>query len=139
MKTFLLSTTAALALIASAGHAQSVADQVIQQLQAQGYDRIEVTNSPNQVKIEAIANGVKFEAIYDATTGELLSDEFEPVDGDEDMASGVSVRTKTEDFLDDDEDDDDEDDDDEDDDEDDDDEDDDDDCPSSGFLEPMGA
>lgn len=54
MKTFLLSTTAALALIASAGHAQSVADQVIQQLQAQGYDRIEVINSPNQVKVEGL-------------------------------------------------------------------------------------
>ena len=99
MKTFLLSTTAALALIASAGHAQSVADQVIQQLQAQGYDRIEVTNSPNQVKVEAIAGGNKFEAVYDAVTGELLSTEFEPVDGDEDIMAGVSIRTKSDDFI----------------------------------------
>ena len=128
MKTFLLSTTAALALIASAGHAQSVADQVIQQLQAQGYDRIEVTNSPNQVKVEAIAGGNKFEAVYDAVTGELLSTEFEPVDGDEDIMAGVSIRTKSDDFIhDEDEDDDNDDDDDDDDDEDDDDDDDEDD------------
>ncbi|MFT5066857.1 MAG: hypothetical protein ACI9TA_002484 [Reinekea sp.] len=98
MKTFLLSTTAALAIVASAGHAQSVEDQVIPQLQAQGYFRFEVTNSPNQVKIEAIADGIKFEAIYDAATGELLKDEVEPVD-DDDTTPGVSVRTKAADFL----------------------------------------
>jgi hypothetical protein len=99
MKTFLLSTTAALAIVASAGHAQSVEDQVIPQLQAQGYFRFEVTNSPNQVKIEAIADGIKFEAIYDAATGELLKDEVEPVDDDDDTTPGVSVRTKAADFL----------------------------------------
>lgn len=94
MKTFLLSTTAALALVASIGHAEPVADQVIRQLQGDGYYQIEVTSSPNQVKIEAIKNGFKFEAIYDAVTGALLSREFEPVEGDEDMAPGVSSGQK---------------------------------------------
>lgn len=128
MKKLLLSTTAALAITASAAFSQSIAEQVIAQLQEQGYERIEVKNGPTQVKVEAIRDGMKMEVIYDAATGEVIKQEVGPVDGDDDMTPGVSVDDDDEDFIDDDENDDDSDesdDDENDDDEDDDDEDDD--------------
>ena len=118
MKMSLLSTTAVFALTASAGYAQSIAEQVISQLQAQGYERIEVVNGPNQVKVEAIRRGKKLEVVYDADTGAILEEEVAPVDDDDETSPGIEVSDDDEDFVDDDEDDDeDEDDDDDDDDE----------------------
>jgi hypothetical protein len=124
MKKILLSTTAALALSTSGAFAQGIAEQVITQLQAQGYQSIEVTNGRNQVKVEAVRDGRKLEAIYDAATGAVLKQEVEDLTNDDDYQPGVSIKDDDEDFLDD-EGDDDEDDDERDDDEDDDDEDDD--------------
>ena len=72
MKKILLSTTAVFALAANAGFAQSIAEQVITQLQAEGYERIEVKNGPTQVKVEAIRNGMKLEVVYDAATGAVI-------------------------------------------------------------------
>ncbi|MEO1638851.1 MAG: PepSY domain-containing protein [Pseudomonadota bacterium] len=135
MKKILLSTTAALAIsTAGAVHAQSVADRVVAALQAEGFESIEITTGPTQVKVEAIRNGRKLEAVYDAETGAILDQEVERVDDDDDSEPGVSFETEDEDFLDedddededDDDDEDEDDDDDEDEDEDDDDEDDDD-------------
>ena len=106
MKKILLSTTAAL-LIGTAGvSAQTVAEQVIAALQDQGYESIEVTTSPTQVKVEAIRDGRKLEAIYDAQTGEILKQEVENVDPDEDYTPGVSFDNEDDDFIDEDEDDD---------------------------------
>lgn len=133
MKKILLTTTAAIALSAGAVFAQSIAEQVITQLQAEGYQSIEVTNGPTQVKVEAIRDGMKLEVIYDALTGAILEQEVGEADDDEDDEVGVRIENDDEDFLDDDEDDendeddndDDEDDDNDDDENDDDDEDDD--------------
>jgi hypothetical protein len=127
MKKFLLSTTAALAITATASFSQSIADQVITQLQAQGYERIEITNGPTQIKVEAIRDGMKLEVIYDAITGEILKQEVEPVDATDDLTPGVEIDSDDEDFLDDDEDDESDDDENDDDDEDDDENDDEDD------------
>ncbi len=130
MKKTLLSTTAIFALTATTGFAQSIAEQVVTQLQAEGYQRIEVKNGPNQVKVEAIRNGRKLEVVYDAATGAILDQEVEPVDDDDETSPGVEISDEDEDFIDDEDDDegDDEDgDDDEDDDEDNDDADDEDD------------
>jgi phosphopantothenoylcysteine synthetase/decarboxylase len=131
MKKFLLSSTAAIALATSPLYAQSITDQIVSQLQSQGYDSIEIENGPTQVKVEAILNGRKLEVIYDALTGAVLKEEVSDVDDDDDQRPGVRIRTSDDDdFLDDDDDDsddDDDDDDDEDDDEDDGDSDEDDD------------
>ena len=89
--------------LATAGQAQSVADQVVSQLQADGFDRIEVTNGRTQVKIEAIRGETQVEFVYDLTTGALIEQEVYPVDGDEDIRPGVVVRTRDRDFSDDDE------------------------------------
>lgn len=129
MKKILLTTTAAIALSASAVFAQSIAEQVISQLQSEGYQSIEVTNGRTQVKVEAIRDGMKLEVIYDALTGAILQQEVEEADDDERNDRGVRIENDDEDFLDDDEDDenDDDEDDDNDDDEDDNDDDEDDD------------
>ncbi len=115
MKKILLSTTTAFVLSASIGHAQSVAEQVAAALQAQGYESIEVTNGWFRVRVEAVRDGRKLEAVYDARTGEILDQDVEQLDDDE------------EDVLDDEDDDQDQDDNDQDDEDDDDDDDNDDD------------
>ena len=127
MRKILLSTTAIVAISVGAAQAQSIAERVITQLQAEGYESIEVTNGPTQIKVEAVRNGRKLEVIYDAATGAILEQEVEPVDEDDDFAPGVSIEDDDRDFLDGDDEDDDDDDDDEDDDDEDDNDDEDDD------------
>lgn len=119
--------------------------ELVERLQAEGYDFIEVQNGPTQIKVEAIRGSEKLEIIFDRETGEVLKQETGRAGPAEAGRSGIEIDTRNSDFLDDDdedgrsgrdddEDDDDEDDDDEDnsgrgssgDDEDDDDEDDDD-------------
>jgi hypothetical protein len=92
MKRILLAGAAALALSASAGLAQSVADQIVAGLQAQGYTRIEVTEGPTQIKVEAIQGGTKLEYVYDRRTGAILKQEVEAVGPDDDTSPGVQVR-----------------------------------------------
>ena len=54
MKTFLLSTTAALALIASAGHAQSVADQVIQRCKHRDMTGLKLQTVPIKLRLRRL-------------------------------------------------------------------------------------
>lgn len=98
MKCVLLATTAALALMVTTAEAQTVAEQVVAGLQAQGFERVEVTRGPTQVRIEGIRQDMKVELVYDAGTGELLSREVEEVDGD-DYAPGVDLDRDEEDFV----------------------------------------
>ncbi len=124
MKNLLLSTTAALAFAASAVYADTIAEQVISQLQAEGYERIEISSSSSRVEVEAIRDGMKLEVTYDAVTGEILEQEVRPVNDSDDTTPGIEIDGQDDDSSDDDEDendDDDSDDDDEDDDENDDD------------------
>lgn len=128
MKKFLLSTTAAIALASNALYAQSITDQIVSQLQAQGYESIEIENGRTQIKVEAILNGRKLEVVYDALTGVILKEEVSTADDDDTLRRGVRISSSDDDdFLDDDEDDNDEDDNDDDDNDDDEDEDDNDD------------
>ena len=145
-RTFLL-TTAAAVLAGSIAMADAFTDQIVADLQGQGFTGIEIKNGINQIKVEAVRDDLKIEVIYDRSTGRILKQEQESAEG-EDIAEGVSIRAENRDFVDgsddeedheddledddddhddDDEDDEDDDDDDEEDDEDDDDDDDDDD------------
>ena len=92
MMRILLASAAALALTGSVALAQSAADQIVSDLQAQGYTRIEVTEGPTQVKVEAIQGGTKLEYVYDRATGAILKQEVEPVDADDDTRPGVEIR-----------------------------------------------
>jgi hypothetical protein len=62
-------------LAANVAHAESIADQVISQLTAQGYERIEIYNSPTEVRVEATKGGRVLEVVYDAVTGQILHQE----------------------------------------------------------------
>ena len=95
----LLATTAALPLLAGAAWAQSVTDQVVSGLQAQGFTRIEVKEGPTQIKVEAIQGTTKVEYVYDIRTGDVLSTETERVDGDDDTRPGVEIEREDEDFV----------------------------------------
>lgn len=74
-------------------------DQVISDLQAQGYTRVEVRVGPTQMKVEAIKGTEKVEIIYDSATGTVLKTETEAVRPGENTAPGVSVRERGRDFV----------------------------------------
>src|SRR5690349_21341182 len=92
MKRILLASVAMLGLSASAGLAQSTADQIVAGLQAQGYSHIEVTQGPSQIKVEAIRGQTKLEYVYDRVTGAILKQEVERVGADDDTSPVVEVR-----------------------------------------------
>ncbi|MDG1863179.1 MAG: PepSY domain-containing protein, partial [Yoonia sp.] len=93
-----LMMTAAFAMTATASYAETVSEQVITQLQAQGFTHIEVKHGPTQVKVEAYRDGMQFEAVYDAATGQVLMQEFGAADNN-DTQQGVSVRDDDRDFV----------------------------------------
>lgn len=103
MKKTLLATTAALALATSPALAQSATDQIIADLQAQGFTYIEIKEGPSQIKVEAVRDGTKLEVVYDAATGDILKQETEAAEGEYATRTGVEIDTDDEDFLDDDE------------------------------------
>jgi hypothetical protein len=102
MKTTLLSTTAALALATSPVFAQSATDQIVADLQSQGFTYVEVKEGPSQIKAEAVRDGTKLEVIYDSATGEILKQESEAAEGEYAQRTGVEIDSDDEDFLDDD-------------------------------------
>lgn len=96
-------------VVASTGPALALTtDEVISDLQAQGYDRIEVKVGPSQIKAEASNGTDKVEFVYDKETGELLKSEAYPGQGG-DVDPGIEIDNEGDDFLDDNDDDDDDD------------------------------
>ncbi len=85
MKKTLFLTTA---LIFS-GHmaiSATVAEQVVEKLQADGFEKIEVAERDGTVKVEGVRGDLKVEAVYDTNTGEKLKEELGRAD-DEDKIS----------------------------------------------------
>lgn len=74
-------------------------DEVIADLQAQGFTRVEVKVGPTQIKVEAIRGTDKVETIYDSGSGMVLKTETGSVESGENTAPGVSVRTQSRDFV----------------------------------------
>ena len=83
------------------GHAALAltSEQVIDDLTAQGYTRIEVRNGLTQTKVEAIRGTTKLEVIYDQATGAILKSETEAVEPGDDTTPGISVRNRNRDFV----------------------------------------
>ena len=91
MKKLLLSTTAALVFAMTTANAQSTyVDQIVTALEDQNYESIEIKTGPTQIKLEAIRNGMKLEAVYDAGTGVILKQEVGPVEPGDDFVLGVT-------------------------------------------------
>lgn len=95
-RTFLLAS--ALLLTGQAALALT-SEQVIDDLTAQGYTRIEVRNGLTQTKVEAIRGTTKLEVIYDQATGAVLKTETEAVEPGDDTTPGISVRNRNRDFV----------------------------------------
>ena len=65
--------TAALAMASNMAFAAVTVDSIAADLKAQGYTRIEIQQRATGFKAEAYRGGEKFEAVYDATTGDVLT------------------------------------------------------------------
>lgn len=75
-------------------------DQLISDLQADGFTRIEVKNGVTQTKVEAIRGTEKVETVFDRATGEVIKQEVETVRAGEDTRPGVEIDTRDSDFVD---------------------------------------
>lgn len=99
MKAKLFMGAAAGAIAATMAFAQSSTDNLVAQLQEQGFTRIEVKRGPTQLKVEAIRGTTKRELVYDLATGELLKAEEERVRPGEDTSPGVEFDSRDRDFV----------------------------------------
>lgn len=77
---FAILTAAAVLASTTYAAAQTFEEKVIEMLEKQGFVVTEVDAEGNLVTFEATRNGKERELIYDATTGELIKDEY---DGDD--------------------------------------------------------
>lgn len=96
----LMLCTAAFAFSASMAAAAITAEDVVKSYQDAAYTYIEVKDGPTQIKVEAIKEGVKVEAIYDKATGDVLSSESHTVTAGEAGLSGVEVNKVSDDLED---------------------------------------
>ena len=92
---------AALVLSGSMAMAAVTTEQLVADLQAEGYTWIEVKRGPTQIKIEAVRGTSKTETIIDAETGAILRSETEDANAAEQARIGVKVRerVRNRDFL----------------------------------------
>ncbi len=81
--TIAIVTTATALLLGSTVLAGPVED-LIAKLEAEGYQNIEVETEDGQIEIEGVLGDMEREITLDEVTGEVLSDETEPVDDDDD-------------------------------------------------------
>ncbi|MFZ5962090.1 PepSY domain-containing protein [Thalassococcus sp. BH17M4-6] len=92
-------TTASALLVGTVAFAQSFTDKIVSDLQANGFDRIEIKVGPTQTKAEAIDGARKIEVIYDNATGSIVKQEVESAAG-ESISPGVQIRNEDRDFVD---------------------------------------
>ncbi|MDF2142255.1 PepSY domain-containing protein [Paenirhodobacter sp. CAU 1674] len=103
MKTTIAIFAASLTL-GQAAFAEVSTQSIIDDLSGQGFSAIEIETAPAQVKVEARNGTTKIEVVYDRETGEILKQEQTRarVRTGEVLAQGVAMRTRAENFLDDD-------------------------------------
>ena len=101
MKKQLVMMAAAMALYGTTALAVVTAEDVVASLQADGYSWIEVKRGPTQIKVEAVKGTSKVEKIIDIETGRVLKTETETADPEDMGRTGVQIRDRDRDFLDD--------------------------------------
>ena len=84
MENFKLGATAIAILIGGTAALAAPVDDLVAQLEAEGYTDIEVETEDGLIEIEALLNGMEREIELDAETGEILSDVTTPEDEDDD-------------------------------------------------------
>lgn len=75
-------------------------EELVRDLQEQGFTRIEVKNGVTQTKVEAVRGTEKVETVFDRASGEVIKQEIESIDSDEDTRPGVEIRDRDRDFVD---------------------------------------
>lgn len=102
MKQNLLGLAVALCL-PTVAMAQSVQDQIISQLQAQGFTHIEVTRTLlGRVRLVATSDSLERELVFNPATGQILRDFWEERDGDSRVPRLTNPRIRDNDDRDDD-------------------------------------
>ena len=79
----LMTTTALVLSLTAVPALANVAQDVFDQLVAEGYEEIEVKVKDGVVKVEASREGYELEAKYDEETGDLISQSVAPEDEDD--------------------------------------------------------
>ncbi len=78
----------AICTLPMAAAAQSVQDSIITQLQAQGFNRIEISRTLlGRVVLNATSNRLERELVFNPVTGEILRDYWEERDDDNDRVN----------------------------------------------------
>lgn len=83
MKKIAFITTSAVAVLAGSLALAGPVEDIVAQLEAEGYSNIEVEVEDGETEIEGVLDGVKREVTLDTDTGEILEDKTE-VDDDDD-------------------------------------------------------
>ncbi|HPE26646.1 PepSY domain-containing protein, partial [Albidovulum sp.] len=102
-RTFLMTAATAAfvaaGVVATTGPALALtSDEVISELQAQGYTSIEVKVGPTQIKAEASNGTDRLEVVYDKETGDVLKSEVYAGQG-LDVSPGIEVERGSRDFV----------------------------------------
>ncbi len=83
-------------LFAAPARAESVADQVVQQLKSQGYGKIEISRTLlGRIRIVATRSDFRREIVIDRRTGEVLRDLLQPLPGRRNGKNSVQIRDDT--------------------------------------------
>lgn len=78
---------------AAPARAESVTDQVVQQLQSQGYGKIEVSRTLlGRIRIVATRSDFRREIVIDRRTGEVLRDLLQPLPSRRNGENSVQIR-----------------------------------------------
>ncbi len=102
MKPHFALTLTASVFAATMAASDSLTDSLVSSFRADGYSYIEIDRGRTQIKLEAVRGTQKVEIIVDRETGEELKREVEGADDDDVGRTGLRVRDRNRDFLDDD-------------------------------------
>ena len=81
------------------GHTMN--DQIVADLQGQGFDYVEIENGLTQTKVEAVRDdGLKVEVVYDNQSGRIIEQEVERASAEDRRRRGVEVDRRARDFVD---------------------------------------
>jgi len=90
MKTTLYVATTFAILLRTSAFAGPI-DDIVSQFKSYGYQRVEIQQRGNTVKIEGVRGGVQREIVYDLTTSAIVRDETNPAgDGSNNPAGDPS-------------------------------------------------
>ncbi|MFZ7090276.1 PepSY domain-containing protein, partial [Primorskyibacter sp. 2E233] len=95
MKTKLLLSTGAALLFGTMAFADAFNDQVVAQLQSQGFQTLEIKTRNGQTKFEAVRGDQKLEVVYDRATGKVVSQEMKQAKASEQTAEKTQTQTQT--------------------------------------------